>query len=411
VSANFTVTPLRERSWQWPDFHESGLLIVGFDGHSPTAELVRLIQKERVAGVILFRRNIESVEQIAELNRELRSLAGERPFIIAVDQEGGRVSRLPEPFLRLPPMRTLGGLSALGDARAYTLVEAGGAQVARELLHLGFNLNFAPVVDVDTNPANPVIGDRSFGRSPDVVIPFARALIAGLEKTGVGSCIKHFPGHGDTHLDSHKALPTVDHGPDRLTAVEMAPFKALAADAAPPASVMTAHVLFPEIDAVNPATLSATLLEGTLRRQFGYAGAVISDDLEMHALYDTAEGRKEPVCASLGEASVRSIAAGCDTLLVCKTPDRQWEALEALRKARTDGTLPEDRVTEAFQRTLGLAQSFPVAMARSAPGALPPWALPVRHTFDTELAVALAEADERGEEAQAYADRFDPTER
>ncbi len=335
--------------------------MVGFEGTSVTPELRKLIQREGVAGVILFKRNIESLQQVAELNRELRSLAGERPFLIAVDQEGGRVSRLPEPFIKLPPMRQLGPLDT---AHTRAIAEV----VALELLGLGFNLNFAPVADVDSNPQNPVIGDRSFSPDPEVVARHAMAYVDGLQGAGCAACLKHFPGHGDTKLDSHLALPTVEHNPERLREIELFPFVAALTqrDFArspsffeppyPPATIMTAHVYFPALDDAVPATLSRKIVTGLLRESCDYRGIIVSDDLEMKALYDAIDGKA--VCRDVEEAAVRSVAAGCDMLLVCREEEWQWRALEALRKALRDGVLDDAQVRASNERVEFVSQRF-----------------------------------------------------
>jgi beta-N-acetylhexosaminidase len=291
-------------------------MMVGFEGHAPSADVRALIRDYGVGHVILFARNVAEPGQVAELVRELQGLARdaghERPLFVAVDQEGGRVARLKAPWTVWPPMRALGRLASEDHARRL------GVALARELRACGILWDLAPVVDVDTNPKNPVIGDRAFADDPDLVGRLGAALVRGLQENGVAACAKHFPGHGDTDLDSHLELPVVAHGRSRLEDVELRPFRAAAA--AGVASVMTAHVLYPELDEHRPATLSPPVL-ALLRDGMAYPGVIVSDDLEMKAV-----ARSWPP----GEAAVLAAEAGCDLIVVSRTPDAQVEAVEAL---------------------------------------------------------------------------------
>jgi beta-N-acetylhexosaminidase len=250
-------------------------LVLGLAGPSLDNEQRSFFREVQPAGFIHFARNIESAEQIAELNRELVDLSpDDRPPLLSIDQEGGRVQRLKDtPW---PSMRALGNLA---DLPTTTQV---AAAMADELRATGFNLNFAPVCDVDSNPKNPVIGDRSFGKRPAEVAAQAVAFLEGLHSHGVIGCAKHFPGHGDTSVDSHLALPVVDKELGELREVELPPFAAMVK--AGVAMVMTSHVLFPDLDRDLPATLSEKVLKRLLRDELGYNGVVISDDLEMKAV-------------------------------------------------------------------------------------------------------------------------------
>jgi beta-N-acetylhexosaminidase len=307
----------------------ASLVTVGFDGHAPSAE-VRALLARGVGGVILFARNVASAVQVAELTGALKGEAG-RPLLVSVDQEGGRVMRLRgrHGFTELPSMRALGRLEDAGACR-----EA-GALLGRELRAVGIDQDYAPVVDVDTNPQNPVIGDRAFSRDPEVVARLGSALAEGLQSQGVAACAKHFPGHGDTSQDSHRDLPRLPHGLERLRAVELLPFQALAR--AGVAAVMTAPVVFEALDATRPATMSAPVMR-LLREECGFRGAVVSDDLEMQAVVDHFD---------LGEAAVEAVAAGVDVLLVCHRPARQHAVVDALRVAVERGRLPRERLAEA----------------------------------------------------------------
>lgn len=260
----------------------SGRLLVGFPGLSLPGEVVALASAGALAGVVLFRRNVDSDEQLNALVREVhRAFAGQPTPIIAIDQEGGRVQRLVEPKVAVSPIPAM---RALGDYLDNQGFEALGRIVGGDLRRFGVNLNFAPVLDVDTNPNNPIIGDRAFGRTPEAVMARALAFARGLEAAGVMWCGKHFPGHGDTSVDSHLELPSLTHGRARLDAVELPPFRAAVEARAP--MIMTAHIVFSELDAERPATLSPRVLPEILRGELGYDGVVASDDLEMKAIRD-----------------------------------------------------------------------------------------------------------------------------
>jgi beta-N-acetylhexosaminidase len=294
--------------------------MVGFDGHQASPDVKHLIRDLGVGHVILFARNVAEPEQVAELVRELQAVAREArhdlPLLVAVDQEGGRVARLREPWTVWPPMR------AIGRAGSEELARKVGAALAHELAACGITCDFAPVVDVDSNPKNPIIGDRSFGEDPDLVGRMGVALIQGLQDGGVAACAKHFPGHGDTDVDSHLALPVVEHSRSRLEDVELRPFR-MAIEAGV-ATIMTAHVVVRELDPDVPATLSPAVIAGLLRKTMGYEGVIVSDDLEMKAV----AAHWPP-----GDAAVRAMQAGCDILPVCARPDAQVAAIEGVVRA------------------------------------------------------------------------------
>ena len=320
-------------------------VLVGFEGLVPSVDVRTLIKQYAVGHVILFARNVDGPEQVVDLVLELQAIGREAgqdlPLMIAVDQEGGRVARLREPWTVWPPLRALGRLAS--DRYA----EKMGRALADELAPCGIRWDFAPVVDVDTNPNNPVIGDRSFGDDPGLVGRLGAAMIRGLQDGGVAACAKHFPGHGDTGVDSHLDLPVVTHSPSRLEDVELRPFRA--ALEAGVASVMTAHVLVPELDETLPATLSPLIIESLLRRQMNYDGVVVSDDMEMKAV---AKGWRA------GEAAVLAAQAGCDLLAVSKNPEAQVEAVEALVRARESDAIPGKAMDTAVTRLRRLKEQF-----------------------------------------------------
>ena len=288
----------------------AGLFTVGFHGKAVTDELRGLIARG-VGGIIGFTRNVGTPEEVLELNRDIKQLAG-RPLLLTIDQEGGQVARLRHGFTEIPAMRAVG---ATGSA---ALTRALGAIIGRELRAVGFDMNLAPVLDIDTNPANPVIAARSFGRTPEQVTELGLALAAGLQDAGVAACGKHFPGHGDTSLDSHLELPRLPHALERLERVELRPFAA-AAKAGMPA-FMTAHVIFEAVDADYPATMSRAVLTGILRQKLGYDGLVVTDDLEMKAIADN---------YGIEEAVRRGLDAGADHFLCCHSAALAHRAIEA----------------------------------------------------------------------------------
>ena len=318
------------------------LLCVGFPGPEVDAGLREMLA-EGVGGVILFARNATSAAQVGTLASDIRRAAAEcgraAPFV-SIDHEGGRVVRARDGFTAVPEMREIG---AAGPAEAAWV----GALFAQELRAAGINVNFAPVVDVDSNPANPVIGARSFSRDPVRVGECASALIRAMQAGGVAACAKHFPGHGDTHVDSHLDLPVLPHGLDRLESIELPPFRA--AIAAGVASVMTAHVVFEALDPGVPATMSARAVGGLLRGDLGFSGVVFSDDLEMKAIADRMD---------FGEACVRALEAGCDCLLVCHELDRQRAAIDAIARAVRGGRLPRERVAQSHARLDALRSAY-----------------------------------------------------
>jgi beta-N-acetylhexosaminidase len=332
--------------------HVGQLAILGFPGHEITPELRTIAREFDLGGVIFFARNVAEPAQVLDLSRQSRALARELPLWISVDQEGGRVARLKDPFTVWPPMITLGRMPEDDGER---LARRFARALASELKAVGINLDFAPVLDVHTNPKNPVIGDRALGERATQVARLGRAIIETLQEEGVAACGKHFPGHGDTSTDSHHELPLVEHSPDRLREVELVPFRA--AVEADVASIMTAHVLVPALDEQLPATLSPRIVDGILKRELGYRGLVLSDDLEMKAISQR---------YGAGDAAVKAIAAGCDAFLVCgPNPETHVSALEGIIRAVEAEELPLARVDDALARHRRVKERFLSAAAAS----------------------------------------------
>ena len=319
------------------------LVVGGFLGSEVPERFTAALREGRRGGAILFKRNLPDIGTASMLCSALAAAAPpDLPPFLGVDQEGGRVSRLPAPFLRLPPMR------ALGRTRDYELIRAAARAVATELSAIGFNLNFAPVLDVDSNPDNPVIGDRAFGADPRTVMRAGVAFMQGLQDRNVLACGKHFPGHGDTSEDSHFALPTITHDRARLQKIELPPFRAAAG--AGIASMMTAHIIVKALDPDVPATLSRAICASLLRAEMAFDGVLFSDDLEMAAV-----AARYPVEI----AAVESIWAGCDALLICKDEDKQDRAHEALIREAEKSPKFRDRCVEAAARCLKLRRLCP----------------------------------------------------
>jgi beta-N-acetylhexosaminidase len=365
-------------------------VFVGIQGTTPAPAELELVRRG-VGAVILFARNVAEPAQVAELARSLKA-AAPGPLLICVDQEGGRVQRLRPPhWTAWPSMRRLGEIDQQGGldgTNGTVIAERVGEMIARELLASGIDVDFAPVLDVDTNPDNPVIGDRSFSRDPRRVARLGVALAQGLERSGVASCGKHYPGHGDTSQDSHLTLPRLAHDEKRLWEVELVPF--VAAARAGIASVMTAHVRFETFDRL-PATLSPVALR-LLRRDVGFRGCCISDDLEMRAISDI---------WGTPDAAELSITAGCDAVLVCHTLQHQHDAIDAIARGARAGPLPRERLAEAAARVETLqkfarpASAIDPSSASSATAA----------TAHRQFAARLMEAAARIERP------IDPTER
>jgi beta-N-acetylhexosaminidase len=327
------------------------LLIAGFGGAEIPVELRALAREFGLGGVILFARNIVDPEQTAELSFEAARLTPEMPAWVSVDQEGGRVARLKAPFTEWPPMATLG---RSGDVR---LAERFARALAAELRAVGITLDYAPVLDVHTNPKNPIIGDRALGEKAADAARLGAAIVRALQDGHVAACGKHFPGHGDTSTDSHLELPLIEHPPERLRELEFLPFKA--AIEAQVATIMTAHVLVPSLDDQRPATLSRRIVTGILRGELQYDGVIFSDDLEMKAL-----ANEHAVPAS----AVMAVQAGCDGVLICSGDhDRQAAALEALVHAVEDGRIALSQVQDSLKRHQRAKERFLTAAVAPRP--------------------------------------------
>jgi len=314
------------------------LFVTGIPGPTLDAETRRLHAEIPFGGVVLFTPNAGPPRPMRDLARAIHALDPALPPLVSIDHEGGRVHRLAPPFTHFPPARVVG-------ARGVAAVRAVATAMGRELAAIGVDLVFAPVLDVATNPANPIIGDRAFASAPAEAAALGLAHFRALRGAGLLACGKHFPGHGDTAADSHLELPVVDRSRASLAATELVPF-ARASTARIP-MLMTAHVRYPALDPDVPATLSHRIVTGLLRRRLGFRGVVCSDDLEMRAI----AARYEP-----GEAAVAALAAGVDLLLFCHRQDWLRAAVAAAEDAVESGRLPTARIADAYRRASALAR-------------------------------------------------------
>ena len=321
------------------------LFVTGFAGTIVTPELRAVAREFGLGGVVLFDRNIEAPLQVADIAFDVANFTQDIPAWLGVDQEGGNVARLRSPFTEWPAM----GL--LGRSEDIELSGRFGQALAKELRLVGVTLDFAPVLDVNTNPRNPVIGERSLSKNVENVCNLGAAIIRSLQEFGVAACGKHFPGHGGTDVDSHKTLPVVERPFKEMKEVELKPFEA--AIAANVAAIMTAHVVYPSVDDGVPATLSKRILTDILRDDMGFEGVIVSDDLEMAAITKH---------MSIAAATVKAVLSGCDLLLLCGTKiERQIEAIEALIYAVEDSQISTDRIESALARGWRIKERFLVS--------------------------------------------------
>ncbi len=320
-------------------FQAGRLVMVDIQGTSLDAATADFLRRHHIRAVCLFRHNLGTEAKVKQLTADLREVMGEHA-LIGLDQEGGSVVRAT--FLPQAP-----AAMALGAAGDEALAEAVGEAVGRGVRSLGINWDFAPVLDVNNNPANPVIAERSFSDNPAEVTRLAGAWMRGALRAGVACCVKHFPGHGDTHMDSHSHLPVVDKPLAALEAMEFRPFRDLKGEAP---AMMTAHIVYPQLDAEHPATLSRQILGGVLREAWGYEGVVITDSLVMKAIYDH---------YGHDRAAVLALQAGADMVMALGSQADQLAAIEAIQHAQASGALTSAQLERACARLDALAARFP----------------------------------------------------
>lgn len=319
----------------WADELAGAVLCTGIPGPQLDAATRAALVRLGPSGVVLFRRNFEDVDQLRDLVARLHALPSAP--LVSIDHEGGLVMRLREPFTHFPPARTV-SLSSDPD-----LAYAVGHAMGTELAAVGIDISYAPVLDVDSNPQNPIIGQRAFGADAETVVRFALPFMRGVQDAGVIACGKHFPGHGDTAHDSHLELPTVARSRQELEQTELPPFRA--AIGAGIQVLMTAHVRYLALDGDQPATLSRPILQDILRRELRFLGVLVSDDLEMRALRGA---------GSIADCAVHALQAGVDWALVCNDFDESVRTFDRIRAALLDGTLDRETVERSAQRIRAL---------------------------------------------------------
>ncbi|MFC5467195.1 beta-N-acetylhexosaminidase [Cohnella suwonensis] len=332
------------------------MILAGVEGTKLDTSANKMIAEQRVGGVILFKNNFSGLTGSARFVNELKKANEDSPvpLFVSVDQEGGRVSRLPADFVAMPDA------AKVGRTGQPELAERMGALLSEELTMLGINVDFAPVLDVNSNPKNPVIGNRAFGNKADVVTRMGLAVMQGLREGGTIGVVKHFPGHGDSAVDSHLDLPVVNKTTKQLKAMEWVPFKAAIADNAD--AVMVAHILFPKIDPDAPASFSKVIIGQQLRGTLGYDGVVITDDLTMGAISDH---------YGISEAAVKSVEAGSDILLVAHGYDAAKSVYDKLLQAVRSGRISEARIDQSVARIVALKTKYrltddPVAIPKAS---------------------------------------------
>lgn len=321
------------------------MVVVGMEGTQVQPEIISMIKDRHAGGIILFGNNLVTPDQTVQLLNALKQVnqdAGAKlPLLLSADQEGGRVTRLPKEIKAFPPSRTVGNTNEPKYAGRV------GSALGKAMKAVGFNMNYAPVMDVNTNPDNPVIGDRAFGITAENVSIMGVQEMLGIKSQGVIPVVKHFPGHGDTSVDSHKGLPVVEHDLERLRSVELVPFVAAIKEEVP--VVMVAHILMTKLDPGVPASMSRVVIQDILRGEMHYQGVVITDDMTMEAVGKT---------MAIGPAAVQAVLAGADLVLVGHDPAQQKAVFDALAEAAQSGQLPVMKIDESVARIAKLKQGF-----------------------------------------------------
>ncbi|MDH6670486.1 beta-N-acetylhexosaminidase [Paenibacillus sp. LBL] len=319
------------------------LVLVGIEGTTPDDTSRKLLKEYHVGGFIFFKDNIESTEQSVQLLNDLKkaNAANPVPLWLSIDEEGGRVTRFPDEYVKLPSS------GEVGSRQDLELTKNVGGLIARKVSGLGLNMVFAPVLDIDSNPNNPVIGDRSFGTTAEEVSSQGIASMKGIQEKEVVPVVKHFPGHGDTSVDSHLGLPVVEHNLKRLHELELVPFQQAIDDGAD--VVMVAHLLMKSIDPDTPSSYSKPVITDLLREEMGFDGVVITDDMTMGAVSGNTD---------VGEASVQSILAGSNIVLIGHEYAQEEAVIQALTEAVDSGVISEELLNDRVRTTLELKDKY-----------------------------------------------------
>lgn len=323
------------------------MMFYGVNGTNVDDKVVNLFEDQHAGGIILYGHrnfwgssldnNVKYVNSIKKANRQNSDI----PLFIGFDEEGGSMSQLPQELMRTPSK------GELGNTNDSSLATGIGAGTAKKLKLLGINTDFGTVLDINTNKNNPIIGVRSYGSTKEKVTEFGINELKAIQNEGVIPTVKHFPGHGDTEVDSHLGLPSLNHDLNRLKSTELVPFQTAINNGVD--MVMTAHIMLPQIDKEYPATMSKKILTDLLRDEMGYKGVIITDDLEMQAISKNWD---------LGEAAIKSVEAGADILLVCHTIENQQKVYNAVVQGVNDGKIDENRIDESVRRILRVKYQY-----------------------------------------------------
>ena len=319
------------------------LFIVGFEGDIINDEIIDLVNNQEVGGLIYFSRNVVDSNQIITLNNEIKDIKKDIPLFISVDEEGGVVSRVPDEFLKFPSSGYIGKFD--DENLSYNI----GSIISKELKSLGFNMDFAPVLDIDSNPNNTVIGERAFGNNADIVSKLGIKTMEGLRDGGIIPVVKHFPGHGDTDIDSHYGLPIVTKTLEELNNLEFIPFKNAIENGAD--VVMVSSIILSSIDSEYPATMSKKVTTDILRNKLNFDGVIATDDMTMGAIMDN---------YNLTDAVIMAINAGNDLILVCHGYDDIIKSISAVKDAVSSNIISEERIDESVYRILKLKEKYRV---------------------------------------------------
>ena len=321
------------------------IITVGIDGYTINDKTKELIVDKKVGGIILFKDNINDSNQLLQLINNIKDINSKNkiPLFISIDEEGGRVSRLPKEIKKLPSNEVIGNIN--DKKLAYDI----GETIGYSLKRFGFNMDFAPVLDINSNPNNKVIGDRSFSSNKNIVANLGVSEINGFKSSNIISVAKHFPGHGDTDIDSHYKLPIINKTLDELKEVEFVPFKNAIKENVP--SIMVSHILLPEIDDINPASMSKTIITDILRKDLKFDGLIVTDDMTMVAITNDFD---------ISEACIKSINAGADLLLICHGYETEVDVINNIKDAVDKGIISIDRINESVYRILSLKYSYKI---------------------------------------------------
>lgn len=340
-----TIDPIKEKINSMSLDEKIGqLVLTGVDGYSIDENSKTLISTYHVGGIIYFKKNIENTNQFLTLINSLKETNSSNssiPLFLGIDEEGGRVTRLPSDLKNLPTNKTIGKVN--NETFSYEI----GKILGEKLDAFGLNVNFAPVLDINSNAKNPVIGDRSFGNTAILVSKLGIQTMKGIQSKNIIAAVKHFPGHGDTSVDSHLSLPVVNNSIERLKNMELIPFAESIKNGAD--MVMVSHILLPKIDSNNPASFSKTIITDMLRKDLAFNGVIITDDMTMGAIIKN---------YNIGEAAVKSLIAGTDIVMVCHDYDKQVAVLQAIKTAVLNNSISMESIDEKVYRILKLKEKY-----------------------------------------------------